>query len=85
MRKEEVRAKVSEAWRSRASLSLLIGEEIDGVSSVYSSCWGSIPTNKAEVDVEDGKISRVRTYSGLNWSAKGGYGSPIIDTASKAD
>ena len=69
---------IQDNWKDLRTLKSFVGKPYYGYLTFN---WGEIPTEKAIVDVDDnGRISRIRTYSGMNWSAKGGYGSPICDT-----
>jgi hypothetical protein len=75
-RQQVIKEHVEENWKFRPALRGVLGAEFP------ESCewnFGSIPTEKAELTVEDGRIVRVRTWAGLNWSARGGYGSPTVD------
>jgi hypothetical protein len=67
---------VEENWKFATALRGILGAEFPA-----SKEWnfGDVPTEKAELTVEDGRIIRIRTWSGLNWSARGGYGSPTVD------
>lgn len=45
-----------------------------------SVLYGQVPTDKLEVEVnENGKITTIRWYSGLKWTAKNGYGTPSVE------
>ena len=74
---EELKASIRSSWRNRETINDLIGTSCP---ESFSFNWGSVPTEKAVVTAENGKISRIRTYSGLSWTARGGYGSPVVDT-----
>lgn len=63
-------------WKNESQLKTLIGKECD---TSFSFHFGDTPTNSAVVVVKDGKITRVRTYSGLSWSPLYGYGAALID------
>jgi hypothetical protein len=67
---------VEENWKFKGGLRAVLGTEFP-----ESREWnfGSIPTEKASITVQNGRIVRVQTWSGLNWSARGGYGSPTVD------
>ena len=71
----EIKSFVAANWRDRHSLQGLVGQPCQ---SDMEWNFGSIPTEKAEVQTQDGVIVRVSTWSGLNWSARGGYGSPFV-------
>lgn len=66
---------VSANWRDRQALQGLVGQPCN---ADLEWNFGSIPTEKAAVETQDGVIVRVSTWSGLNWSARGGYGSPFV-------
>ena len=69
---------IQDNWRNLQALKSFVGKPYYGY---LTFSWGETPTEKAIVDVDgNGRISRIRTYSGMNWSAKNGYGSPICDT-----
>lgn len=40
--------------------------------------FGSIPTDKLEIEVLNGRVHEIKMTSGLNWSPRGGYGTPRI-------
>lgn len=68
---------IQDNWRNLGLLKSFIGKPYYGHLSF--NC-GETPTEKAIVDIDgNGKISRIRTYSGMNWTVKG-YGFPICDT-----
>jgi hypothetical protein len=68
---------IQENWKNLEILNSYIGKPYYGYLTFN---WGETPTEKAIVDVDDaGKISRIRTYSGMNWNIRG-YGSPVRDT-----
>ncbi|MFM6349074.1 MAG: hypothetical protein ACKPFK_28630 [Dolichospermum sp.] len=69
---------VIENWRSAEMLKTLIGTPFERGDEFH---WGEIPTNQAYIQVENGKITRIQTWSGLGWSAKYGYGSPTVDVS----
>ena len=71
---------IQDNWRNLGLLKSFVGKPYYGYLAFN---WGETPTEKAIVDIDDaGKISRIRTYSGMNWSAKNGHGSPVCDTNS---
>lgn len=72
---KEVKEFVAANWRNRLALQRLIGRPCD---KDLEWNFGSIPTEKAEIQTQDGVIVRILTWSGLNWSARGGYGSPFV-------
>jgi hypothetical protein len=65
-------------WKNQEALTQCF-EEYCPFTGEYSRNWGDIPTNKIIVNTEGGRPSRIRTYSGMNWSARWGYGSPYLD------
>lgn len=65
-------------WRNPNQLQKLIGQECP---QSFSFNFGDIPTDKAEVEVSEKKISRIRTYSGFSWSARHGYGNVTCDVS----
>jgi hypothetical protein len=72
---------IQENWRNLEILKSYIGKPYYGYLKFN---WGEVPSEKSIVDVDDaGKISRIRTYSGMNWNTRG-YGSPVRDTKSSA-
>ena len=72
---EEVRKFVQENWNVKHMLLTLIGKPCQ---SDMEWNFGSVPTEKASVETQNGVIVRVKTWSGLKWSARGGYGSPTV-------
>lgn len=76
---------VTTQFRHEGLLSSLLGmtvrlSEEDRRNLQWSFSWGSTPKNKALVHfTPEGVISRVQTWSGLNWNQRGGYGSPLVD------
>ena len=66
---------VSANWRDQAALQKLVGQPCD---ADLEWNFGSTPTEKASVETQDGVIVRISTWSGLNWSARGGYGAPFV-------
>jgi hypothetical protein len=63
-------------WKSTQSLNTLLGVDF-GQSDEFH--FGEAPTEKARVECKNGKIIRITTWSGLSWSAKYGYSSPVVD------
>lgn len=61
---------VARNWKNAEALSTLLGTECNRTEEF---CFGSFPTEKAKIEVTDGKISRVTTWSGA-WSDE-----PIVD------
>ena len=72
----DVKEFVIKNWKSAEALRTLIGAEFLE-SDIFH--FGEIPTEQAKITVENGKIIRVTTWSGLSWSARYGYGSPVVD------
>lgn len=73
---EKIKAFVQENWRKTSALQSLLGKPFDG-----EILWnfGSIPTEKARVLSENGRIVQITTWSGLSWTARWGYGNPTVD------
>ncbi|MFM6270773.1 MAG: hypothetical protein ACKPFA_30380 [Dolichospermum sp.] len=69
---------IIENWRSAEMLKTLIETPFERGDEFH---WGEIPTNQAYIQVSEGKITRIQTWSGLGWSAKYGYGSPTVDVS----
>jgi len=65
-------------WKNREALTQCFSEYCP-FTGEYSRIFGAIPTNKIIVNTDRGRPSRIRTYSGMNWSARWGYGSPYLD------
>ena len=65
-------------WRDEKKLRRILGAE-----HPHSERWdfGYPPMERAVVTVVDGRISRIQTWSGLSWFARGGYHSPTVDVA----
>jgi len=72
----DVKEFIIKNWKSAEALRTLIGTEFPE-SDVFH--FGEIPTEQASIKVENGKITRVTTWSGLSWSARNGYGNPVVD------
>ena len=72
----DVKQFVIKNWRSASALKTLLGADF-GQSEEFH--FGEIPTEQARLEVKNGKITRVTTWSGLSWSARNGYGSPVVD------
>ena len=75
MNDQQIKEFIEENWRDESALRSLIGVAYSGVDVWH---FGDIPTNKIAIDTEQGCISRIRAWSGLNWSARGGYGRPFM-------
>ena len=63
-------------WKSAEALTTLLGTDFPKNDEFH---FGEVPTEQASIKVENGKITRVTTWSGLSWSARRGYGSPVVD------
>ncbi|MFM6248324.1 MAG: hypothetical protein ACKPEQ_04090 [Dolichospermum sp.] len=74
----DIKSFIIENWKSAEMLKTLIGTPFERGDEFH---WGEIPTNQAYIEVENGKITRIQTWSGLGWSAKYGYGSPTVDVS----
>ena len=77
---------VKENWRNKAKLSFLVGQFYAGTTdrndqNHVTFNWGAIPTEKAVITLTDGIITRIQTWSGLNWSARYGWGDAFVDTS----
>jgi hypothetical protein len=53
-------------WRTAEALRTLLGAEFDKTDEFH---FGSVPTEQARIEVTDGKISRITTWSGLSWTS----------------
>ncbi|MCE2721517.1 MAG: hypothetical protein LW708_22370 [Anabaena sp. 49628_E55] len=72
----QVKQFIIKNWRSAEALRTLIGTEFPD-SDIFH--FGEVPTEQASIKVENGKITRVTTWSGLSWSARWGRGNPVVD------
>jgi hypothetical protein len=72
----DVKQFIIKNWRSASALRTLIGTEFPE-SDIFH--FGEIPTEEVRLEVTNGKITRITTWSGLSWSARNGYGSPVVD------
>ena len=72
---------IEDHWRSSEYLKTLIGVKVADGNNVIEWCFGDIPTEKAIVYTRDGRIARIQTFSGMNWSAKNGRGAPTVDVS----
>ena len=63
-------------WKSAEALKTLLGEHFPKNDEFH---FGETPTEQGRIEVKNGKITRIITWSGLSWSAKYGYGSPVVD------
>ena len=71
----DIKEFVTANWRDRLALQGLVGQPCEANMEWN---FGAVPTEKAVIETQDGVIVRVSTWSGLNWSARGGYGSPFL-------
>lgn len=55
----------------RANLKPFIGQPGESAKIHF----GSIPTDQLQVEANEGVITKIRWWSGLKWTARGGYGS----------
>lgn len=72
----QVKQFIIKNWRNAEALRTLIGAEFPDSDDFR---FGEVPTEQAKIEVKNGKIIRVTTWSGLSWSARYGYGSPVVD------
>jgi len=72
----ELRSFVEENWRDESALRTIIESPVSCGPQFWH--FGEIPTNQAEVKIQDGLIKQITVWSGLNWSARGGYGKPFM-------
>ncbi len=72
----DIKEFVAANWKDSKALSTLLGAEFDRSNEFH---FGSVPTEQARIEVLDGKISRITTWSGLSWTARYDYGSPTVD------
>ena len=64
----------------REAIQPFIGQPHDGERTKIH--YGSIPTDQLEVETDDnGTITKVRWWSGLKWTARGGYGRPSVEVS----
>jgi hypothetical protein len=63
-------------WKSAEALKTLLGAHFPKNDEFH---FGETPTEQARLEVKNGKITRITTWSGLSWSAKYGYSSPVVD------
>lgn len=61
----------------------LLARRVEGVEQSVTRNFGSIPTNKLEIEVLNGRVHEIKMTSGLNWSPRGGYGTPRIHVKRK--
>ena len=66
-------------FKSASMLSAKLGTKVNLPDGEEAWCFGDIPTDKIRLEIKDGRIARIRTYSGLNWNARDGRGSPLQD------
>lgn len=72
----DIKEFVIKNWKNAEALSTLLGAEFNVTDEFH---FGSVPTEQARIEVTDGKISRITTWSGLSWAALYGYGDPVVD------
>jgi hypothetical protein len=63
-------------WKSAEALRTLLGADFPKNHEFH---FGEVPTEQAKIETKNGKITRVTTWSGLSWSARYGYSSPVVD------
>lgn len=63
-------------WKSAEALKTLLGADFPKNDEFH---FGETPTEQARLEVKNGKITRVTTWSGLSWTARYGYSSPVVD------
>lgn len=77
---------VKSNWRDKEKLTSLVGQTYVGSTDRENQnrvtfCWGQVPTEKAIISLENMVVTRVQTWSGLNWSARYGWGDAFCDTS----
>lgn len=73
-------------WRDKEKLASLIGQAYNGSTNWNNPnqatfYWNVAPKERAVITLENGVINRVQTWSGLNWSARWGWGDAFRDTS----
>jgi hypothetical protein len=63
-------------WKSAEALKTLLGADFPKNDEFH---FGEVPTEQGRIEVKNGKITRITTWSGLSWSARYGYSSPVVD------
>lgn len=64
----------------RKAIEPFIGQPHDGEKTRIH--YGSIPTDQLHIETDDeGTITKIRWWSGLKWSARGGYGTPSVEVS----
>jgi hypothetical protein len=63
-------------WKSAEALRTLIGADFPKNDEFH---FGEVPTEQARLEVKNGKITRITTWSGLSWTARWGRGNPVVD------
>lgn len=79
---DNIKQFIIDNWKSADALRTLLGTKFEqsSVESEYLEFhFGMIPTEQAAIHVKEGKIVRITTWSGLNWSARGQYAKPKVD------
>lgn len=69
---------IRENWKNKTALTACFTQRAIEKGQ-YARNFGTIPTNKIVVDVTEIGIARIRTYSGMSWNQRDGYGPPLID------
>ena len=72
----DVKEFIIKNWKDSKALSTLLGVEHERTDEFH---FGEVPTEQARIEVTSGKISRMTTCSGLSWTARYGYGNPVVD------
>lgn len=73
---DDIKQFIISNWSSAEAMRTLLGKEYPRNDQFH---FGSIPTEQASIEVTEGRITRITTWSGLNWSAHSGYGKPRVD------
>ena len=72
----DVKEFIIKNWKSAEALRTLIGTEFSKNDEFH---FGEIPTEEVRLEVTNGKITRITTWSGLSWTARWGRGNPVVD------
>lgn len=70
----DIKEFVTANWKNAETLKTLLGFEFDRNDEFD---FDSIPAKQARIEVLDGKISRITTWSGLSWKARYAYNSVV--------
>jgi hypothetical protein len=88
----DVKEFIIKNWKNAETLKTLLGFEFDRndefdfdsilteqgqILVVDEFDFGSVPAKQARIEVSDGKISRITTWSGLSWKARYAYNSVV--------